>query len=305
MDCREFWEIADSYLSDELTIESNHEAISHVEKCAKCRSELSARRAVRTKLREAFVAFPANRVRPEFMNKLTGKLRDAAVAERTRSFDLERARRIKRYSVLAIAACLLLALLIGVIIVRQQSSGPEQRTAQTGPGDQQIPIAIVRTELAKAAAGDHRDCAVRFRLAEKPIDLELAGQKYDPVYIGLKKSIFTERGVLPPGFQLVEAHSCVFQGRRFAHLVLKYRGSLLSILVTGIPAGAEVHASSLNEPPSIVCSQIDDYNVSFFQTARHAIFVVSELPEGDNLALTRELAPGIMEHIRNSEDRIY
>jgi hypothetical protein len=42
MECREFCEIADSYLSDELTVESNHDAISHFEKCANCRDELSA-----------------------------------------------------------------------------------------------------------------------------------------------------------------------------------------------------------------------------------------------------------------------
>jgi hypothetical protein len=37
-----------------------------------------------------------------------------------------------------------------------------------------IPVSIVKTELARSAVGDHRDCAVKFRLAEKPIDLEVA-----------------------------------------------------------------------------------------------------------------------------------
>ena len=80
MECREFCEIADSYLSDELTVECNHDAISHFEKCANCRDELSARRAVRAKLREAFIRSRDNRMRPEFVNDLSLRLRAAAIA---------------------------------------------------------------------------------------------------------------------------------------------------------------------------------------------------------------------------------
>jgi hypothetical protein len=46
---------------------------------------------------------------------------------------------------------------------------------------------------------------------------------------------------------------------------------------------------------------MEGYNVSFFQTARHAIFVVSDLPEGENLALTRSLEPRVFKHINESE----
>ena len=289
MDCQEFWEIADSYLSDELTIESNHEAIAHIEKCAKCRDELAARRAMRTKLREAFVGLPANRMRPEFMDDLSRSLQNAGVGRRSDWW--------RRYSVLAVAAGLLLAAVLGVVAIRQQLSRPAHRITQNLPNQ-------VQTELAQAAVGDHRNCAVQFRLAEKPINLELAGREYDPAYLGLTKSIFTEGGEAPLGVQLVEAHSCVFKGRRFAHLVLKYHGSLVSVLVTDVPRGSEVRSdrsSPLQEPESIVVSQMEDYNISFFQTARHAVFVVSALPEGDNLTLTRALAPGIFTHIRNSE----
>jgi anti-sigma factor RsiW len=280
MDCQEFWEIADSYLSDELTIESNHEALAHIENCANCRNELAARRAVRIKLREAFLNTPSNQMRPEFRDDLSRKLRGAAVGPGSVWS--------RRYAMLAIAACLLLAAVIGVVVVRRQLSRPAPMTAQNQ----------VQTELAQTAVGDHRDCAVQFRLAEKPIALELAGQKYDPVYLGLKKAIFAEGGEAPLGVELIEAHSCVFKGRRFGHLVLKYRGSLLSVLVTDMPANGAVQG-----PDSIVCSQVGEYNVSSFQTARHAVFVISELPEGSNLAVTRALAPGIFAHIRNSEER--
>ena len=275
MECREFCEIADSYLSDELTVESNHDAISHLEKCANCRDELAARRAVRAKLRTAFISSPVNRMRPEFVNELSASLQAAAIAPEGIT-----AKRSRRYSRFAIAACLLLAVLVASIIVRQQLAR------------QQIP------ELASAAAGDHRDCAIQFRLDEKPIELEAAGRKYDPVYVGLTKSIFTDDGVVPLDAQVIEAHSCVFEGRRFAHLVLKYRGRVVSLLVTGIP-GDRAYAAT--ERGTIVCSQLKGYNVSSFQTARHAVFVVSDLPEGENLALTRALEPRVFKHIIDSE----
>lgn len=271
MECHEFCEIADSYLSDELSVETNHEAILHLEKCANCRSELSARRALRTKLRAAFIDLPDNQMRPEFVSELSSRLRKPPAMVQSW---------LRRYFALAVAACLLFTLLIGSIIVRQLLSRPTQNTG--------------KIELAKAAVGDHRDCAVEFRLAEKPISLEVAGQNYDPVYLDLAK-IFTEGSVKPPDVQFIEAHSCVFAGRRFAHVVLKYHGSLVSFLVTGIPSNLTLdHSSS-----TITCSQIEGYNVSYFQTRRHGLFVVSDLPEGDNLTLARTLAPRALEHIRD------
>lgn len=292
MECREFREIADSYLSDELTVESNHEAMSHVERCAGCRSELSARRVLRSKLRAAFIGLPDNHLRPEFMNDLSARLPEAELVS------TKGAARLSHHWLLAVAACLLVAAAIGVLLVRQQLQRPAN-SAQI-----EHPIDIVKKGLARAAVDDHRDCAVHFRLPEKPIALEVAARQYDQVYFNLARAIVTEAGVAPPGVYLVEAHSCVIGGRRFAHLVLKYHDTVVSILVTDIAMGDENrsgHPSRFEEPASILCSQIKDYNVAFFPTARHAVFVVSALPEGENLALTRVLAPGIFAHIRKGE----
>ena len=153
--------------------------------------------------------------------------------------------------------------------------------------------------------GDHRDCAIKFRLAEKPIDLEVAGQKYDPVYINLTKAVLSQQGTAPLDAQFVEAHSCVFEGKRFAHIVLKYHGQLVSFLVTDIEPTKGVQPESVQrvaQPQVITCSQFDGYKVSCFETARHAVFIVSDLPEGDNLALARALAPSVFAHITRTEN---
>ena len=315
MQCREFREIADSYLSNELMVETNHGMIAHLEQCADCRQELKARRELRGKLREAFIKAPENQLRPEFVARLSTQLHDYSLGKRgapPRRWQASMTR--KQTTWLALAACLLLAMGLGLVVVRRrlvESKAPGQiavskpttnDSPELNPG---IPVSIVKTELAKSAVGDHRDCAIKFRLAEKPIDLEVAGQKYDPAYINLTKAVLSQQGAAPLDAQFVEAHSCVFEGRRFAHIVLKYHGQLVSFLVTNIEPTNGVQAESVRrsvEPQVISCSQFDGYKVSCFETARHAVFIVSDLPEGDNLALARALAPSVFTHITRTEN---
>ena len=320
MQCREFREIADSYLGNELIVETNHEVISHLEHCAECRRELAARRELRSQLREAFLKAPENQMSEEFGQRLSARLHEQAFGRSVTPLS----RRgwhpsvtLRRTSWLALAACLVLATGFGLVLVRQrmlERSSQQGRQdlagreptpsypAQLNPG---IPVSIVKTELARDAAGDHRDCAVHFRLAEKPIDLEVAGRKYDPVYVNLTKAVLSEQGDVPLGAEFVEAHSCVFEGRRFAHIILRYHGQLVSFLVTemGDSKEAKTNAAPLTNQQAqvIACSQLDGYQVSCFQTARHAVFIVSDLPEGDNLALARALAPSVFAHITRVE----
>jgi hypothetical protein len=276
---------------------------------------------LRNQLREAFIKAPENQMSPEFAQLLRTELHDYAVGKRSFTPVSQRGWRssvmVRRTSWLALAACLVLASAFGLVLVRQRISerSPQQGKegvagreptptypAELNPG---IPVSIVKTELARDAAGDHRDCAVHFRLAEKPIDLEVAGRKYDPVYVNLTKAVVSEQGEVPLGAEFVEAHSCVFQGRRFAHIILRYHGRLVSFLVTeiGDSNAAKTNAAlASKEAQVIACSQFDGYQVSCFQTARHAVFIVSDLPEGDNLALARAVAPSVFAHITHAEN---
>src|SRR5215813_9254879 len=222
MQCQEFREIADSYLGNELIVETNHAIISHLEHCAECRREVAARRKLRSRLQEAFLNAPENQMCPEFAERLNKQLHAQALNKRQTRFTgigTPRSSMLGRKSWLALAACLLLAMVFGLVAVRQRSSSVSRRES-------------TETELAKSAVGDHRNCAIHFGLTEKPIDLDAAGRKYDPVYINLTKAVLTEPGGAPTEAQFVEAHSCVLEGRRFAHLVFKYHGHVVSFLVT-------------------------------------------------------------------------
>src|SRR5258707_11422552 len=82
MQCREFRDIADSYLGNELIVETNHEVISHLEHCSECRCELAARRELRSQLREAFIKAPENQMPAEFAQRLSAQLHAYALGER-------------------------------------------------------------------------------------------------------------------------------------------------------------------------------------------------------------------------------
>jgi len=293
MNCHEFRGIADSYLSNELSVEGNHEIILHVDLCPSCRIELSARRELRSILRNAFVNAPQNQVRQNFARELSTQLRENVHANHPASQGPVPLNVIGR-AWLAVAACLILAAVIGVVMFRELVLTPEKTVATQSVGG----------ELIESAVGDHKNCAIKFRLAEKPVDLEIAGRQFDSVYINLKNSILSQQENLPVDAQFVEAHSCVYEGRRFAHVVFKYHGRLVSVLVTnasGIGAGSDRKPATPVQSSVIASSQTDGFQVAGFETVRHAIFVVSDLSEAENLALARALAPVLLEHISHNE----
>lgn len=322
MECSEFDDIADSYLCGELSVETNHEVLQHLEGCDICRRELAARRELRARLRAAFHGDASFSVRPEFEKRLRADLRSEALGQAKSQPALFG--RISGWPA-AIAASLLLALGLGLFALQQRRSpqpapadvaatGGHARPAadgkaeggQSSPPHQTPPgMSHVRFELGEAAAGDHRDCAIKFNLAEDPIDLEEAGRKFDPAFINLASVVKTRSEDLAGQFEFIESHSCVFRGQRFAHVVLKHHGRVVSLLVVE-PEQDETTAQAAMPDNTrrqvIACSRNGQYQISCFETARHAVFVVSDLSEAENLAVAHAFAPSIQEHIARSEN---
>jgi len=311
MQCRDFREIADSYLSDELLVETNHEVLNHLEACADCRRELAARREVRSRLRGAFANAPELRISDECAARLRAQLQAAARGE-------EWMPAFSRGAWLAaIAACLLIVATLGLVAIQRPASVPsvatiepkrgnanDTETGRAQPPDARTAVNTVMAGMTSIAAGDHRNCAVEHRLEEEPISLEEAGQRYDPAYISLAEAVTARLGSSSE-IEFVAAHSCVFEGRRFGHVVLKHRGRLVSLLVTDLARPVSPTGQATAEPNPqrqvISCSEAEGYQVSCFETARHAVFIVSELSETDNLAVARVLAPSVAKHLARAE----
>ncbi len=70
MECRAVRELADSFLSDELLVETNHHILRHLATCPICRDDVATRRAWRTALQQAFDGASALEPSSEFLVRL-------------------------------------------------------------------------------------------------------------------------------------------------------------------------------------------------------------------------------------------
>src|SRR6266852_200656 len=264
MQCRDVRQIIDSYLSEELLIETNHEVLRHLETCRECWADLAARRALRASVRRGFAGAYDLDPHPEFVAQLRSRLR-ASTLEAP-------AHRLTMVQGWALAAMVLLAIALGVVFRGYGSVNPTD-------------------VLARAAVGDHRNCALHFRLTEKPIALEEAARRYDAAYRVLQelppRDLMTAAGPA----HVVERHSCVYEGRRYAHVVLQYRGAPVSLLLTAVDDGSSPTAVPSEALVHLTSEErIDDVSVVGFRMGGHMVFFAGDLEQADLLRLAEAVA---------------
>jgi hypothetical protein len=158
-------------------------------------------------------------------------------------------------------------------------------------------------QIALDAAGDHRDCALHFRLSEPPISLEDASHRYGDVYRALASAITPGRDDAQQPFDVVESHSCVYKGRRVAHIVLRSRGKLVSVVVAERgPASVTTgnQAQTAGNGGVVSLRAVDGFTSAFFTTRHHIVFVVSALHEYENLAVAKAIAPSLSRTLAES-----
>jgi len=257
MQCREVRELLDAFLSDQLLVETTNEIVAHLETCPACREEIAARRALRATLQSAFAGARTLAPRPEFAAEAAARLRGHAEGQSRRSF-------ISTWWALAAGV---IAAAGGSLFVRN--------------GVQRSRMAA----LAAQAAGDHQNCAVRFNLAERPISLQDAAARYDGAFATL--ATLEPPANLSDG-PVLDRHSCVYQGQRFAHVVFRRSGHLVSVLVTGrtdslVPSEPELLPSS------------GGFRVAAFGVGRHVIYVVSE--DTETLRIAEALAKPLADRL--------
>lgn len=313
MQCRDFHQIADSYLSNELLVETNHDVLRHLEECASCRRELAARRALRATLRNAFANSTELLPPVGFAERLRTQLRAEALNGATRPG-------LQWAPWAALAASILLIATFGWLAWRSSSRNSPEMAGQGNnpsqvngsdvhrpepPGGGRGAINVVMSELTRLAAGDHRDCAIAYHLTEFPIPLDEAGHKYDRAYINLVSAVMSHQTPFNGEIELVKAHSCIFEGQRFGHVVLKHGHRIISVLVTELDEAQDAEPAPGQTPAGTVelvaGAPREGYQISYFSTAHHGIFIVSDLTEAENLSLARALAPSVYAHVARSE----
>jgi hypothetical protein len=264
MTCAEFRAMAESYLADELPVDTAHLGIAHLEACESCRGELEARLALRQTLGRAFATAEALAPTDEFRARIGAMVRADAPA---------RAWFARPSSWVALAAGVALAVALGW---------------QLGPSHQ-APSALAA--LAAHAAGDHRDCALHHALEEFPIPLAEAARRHDPRYADIRDIVSQSALVQDGTFSILTAHWCVYSGRSFAHVIVQRGDRVASILLTPVDETPDVLTAATSCPSS------DGFQVACFDAPGHAGFVVSDLTAGENLGLARAVAGLLQRHL--------
>jgi hypothetical protein len=253
MNCRDVRELADSFLCEELLTETNHEILRHLDTCPSCRAELDGRRRLRATLRAAFDRAPALQPQAEFAHRLRERLREAEAHDQ-RSWTLPR-----RWMALA-AGVLLAAGLAAVVLLNRSTTSAEH--------------------LAQDAIGDHQNCALKFRLVRTPIPLEEAARRFDSAYRLLLKAPPDDFSAPGGPARVVDRHSCAYGTRRFGHVVMQYRGHVVSLLMTANdrPDGA---AEVVDAIPHLIGHPMNGLSVVSVNGSHHEIMLVSDLGEAD------------------------
>ena len=254
MTCRDVREVADSFLCEELLTETNHEILRHLEACPSCRTEVDARRRLRGALRVAFERAPDLQPAAAFRDRLRGQLRDAAAHTTHQSRALPR-----RW--LALAAGLVLTAGMTVVMLLNSLTPAEA--------------------LARDAIGDHLNCALKFRLARMPVPLEEAAQSFDSAYRLLLSAPPDDISTPDGPAHVVERHSCEYGARRFGHVVLQYRGRVVSLLVTAneMAPGSPASTAAI---PHVIGHPAEGLTVVSVNASRRSVILVGDL-SGDDL----------------------
>lgn len=283
MNCRDFREFIDSYLSDELLTETNHDIIRHVEECPECRAEIEARRHVRARLRSAMRSAPDFQISGRFDNHLRASLKnESGVEKRSRwSFGFGRS-----WVAVAAAAGLVVAVTFGVLYYgRTDGSGIE--IASAGPA---IPVsALPASSLVNLAAEDHDHCAVKYASEKPPVEVAQVPVKFRDIANVVSHEL---KNVLK-NCDLIDSHSCKFGKARFTHVILRDGNNMISVLVTNDDADRKDVAGK------ILSFASEKYSISQFDFDKRAIFVVSSLDNETNAQAAQALFVPIRKHLED------
>jgi Predicted transmembrane transcriptional regulator (anti-sigma factor) len=301
MNCREFKELVDSYLSNELLVETNHSVLRHLESCTNCRAVMADHREVRSRLREAVMKADESRIDQQFAVRLRENLRSNS--QRRSSFAGIGGLR------LALAGAIgLVAIAVGLNFIAPQY-------ADRGESSLNLPASNISNNNALSAdtvfdatferirydaVDDHKNCALTHNLEKRPITLDEAAKRFHPSIKDLDKTVVSAlRRSFGDDAELVKAHYCLINGRAFAHIVLRHRRKVVSVLMHRDEQVAEDPDSAAKE-----CGTDGALSISCFRAAGFDMFVISDLEMQVNINLAEVLVDPMVKHIREAGTRV-
>ena len=260
-ECQEIRDLLDSYLSNELLVETNHAVLRHLASCALCTAEVERRRNTRALL----------------VQSLREEVDVAPLRQR----------------------------------IDQAIDGQRvwwRRTAQWwGAAAALVAIAVFlwsprRVDAAaySDSVAEHVSCGLETP-ADAWYDPARAAKFLEPPFKALAEAV----GPLHGDYKLVEAHTCPYNGRQYAHLVFRQGDNTLSLFAEESSRGT-LPAASVVAPPDHMLSGVyavdrDGFHVDATSTRDHQVFVVSDRKGREQDELARQLLQSAVSYIRKLE----
>jgi putative zinc finger protein len=282
--CEKTRKYLDSYISNELTVETNHDVLKHLENCSKCSHVLQDLLLLRNRLREA--------VKQEVV--------PAALRERVeRSIRQQRTGlKAQSWSRWSLATAAVLIICFGTFHLWELNQRP--RVGISLQADLPATTTNQIAALLKIGVGDHIHCVVEHHDDREQSTSEEMAKELGPDYFGLV-ALVNER--LPKDYSVSVAHQCHVNGRRFVHLIFKNQQNVLSLVITkkgdeGFPVQDGVAAMS-PRAPQLHQDQVEGYDAVGFETQAYLAFVVSSLDKNANLQIASNLVPAVNTFLAN------
>ena len=187
----------DSYLSNELLVETSHEVLQHLAGCPQCTAELSTRARVRRQLQAAVRGTGVP-------HGLEARVQRAVRARNSRT-------RAGLYT-MAVAA----VVIIGLAIVNLTRAKPGPEEAILGKASGRLAVVL------NVGLRDHLHCAV-FRKYDR------AAVQLSPEFADLAPLL---KARLPGDFRIIQGHRCTAGGRQYVHFIVTRGDKLLSLVLT-------------------------------------------------------------------------
>ncbi|MDX1978974.1 MAG: zf-HC2 domain-containing protein [Bryobacteraceae bacterium] len=251
--CNRVQPLLDSYISNELLVETNYEILRHLGECEECVSILNGRTEARHLLRRAASTVTAP---PELEVRVRRSLRGVtAISRRTRP---------NWHMLAAIAA--------GLAVL-----------AVAGLGDFGSDPAL------RLGWGNHMYCTLAGHSLEHTPTEEVMAAKLGAEYGDLLDVVRTRM----TDYRLRQAHRCITEGHKFAHLTLQKEAVLMSVSVLVRPGGM-----SLPQRRGMRASVMQGVEVAGFEAGNYLVFISSNQDRAGNLRAAAMLEPAIRETLR-------
>jgi Putative zinc-finger len=252
----------DSYISNELLIETRHDVRQHLEACPHCTAELHARTGVRARLQAAVHSTPVP-------DGLRDKVRRAVGSSR-------RSTNLGLYLMAAAAVFLLCVALVARI---RAHANPEDAILRKATGH--------LAPVLNVGLRDHLHCAIFRKYSKQPETASQMAGQLGPDFAGLAGVL---RSQLPGDFVILEGHHCTAGNRQYVHFIVQRGGHLLSVILTRARPDESLGGGLYQEG-------VDRYQVVGFESNGYLAYVISDLDVQDNLQLAATLAPALRAYL--------